>query len=143
LIIALILGLSELSIASDVDNIEKPYVDKELQSIEIEIAQIRKECMSKTKKMSEKLKCGKKERDKYQSEGQIRGTKEYCHLHYITLDISGLRELKRKIKNEWERARQPLPTEREKGELTKSNLETEMQWIDLRIMEILERKELK
>jgi hypothetical protein len=143
LIIALILGLSEPSIALDSDHIEKPHIDKELLSIENEIAQIREECVGKTTKISEKLKCGKQERDKYQSEGKIRGTEEYCHAHYRSLDISGLRELKAKIKTEWKLARQPLVTERERGELTKSNFETEMRWIDLRIMEFLERKKLK
>ena len=77
-IIALVIVSYSLSWALD-----KPLIDPEFKKVDEEIRTETKECMSKPEKSAaDNLNAEKKYENKYEQEGKIRGTEEYCETNY-------------------------------------------------------------
>ena len=119
--------------------IDKPLIDPEYKKIDEEINSVTKDCMSRQKNPLKKLECGRDLRNKYEQEGKIRGTDEYCEINYGTKNFNQLEELFKKLKNQQETARSSIDLmwkDDLAGEVTKEDLQTEIMWIESRLARI-------
>jgi len=137
IIIFILLIVSETAFALDSDNPRQPFIDKEFEKAEIIISDTINKCMKKTKKVSEKFKCGEDVREQFEKEGKLRGTEEYCRLHYKHFDYKGLVNFRYKLIKQKKTARfDPGIGKRLNGEVTKTKFKIEIGWIDIRLIEM-------
>ena len=129
--------LCESAFALDSDNPRQPFIDKEFERAEIVISDAKKECMKKTKKVSKMLKCGTDVKEQFEKKGKLRGTEEYCRLHYKDFDYKGLVDLRYKLIKQKKSARfDPGIGKRLNGEITKNKFKIEIGWVDIRLIEM-------
>ena len=108
---------------------DKPIIDDHFKKVEIELDSVQKKCMKNEKNVIKKMDCGNELRAKYEKQGKIRGTKEYCRKNYENLTFSELREIRNGLSQQRRKARRN-PLEREIGEVTESDFMTEQFWVE-------------
>ena len=123
--------------------LDKPLVDTENKKIDEEIKRVTEECMNKEKSPVIKFKCGDDIRKKYEQQGKIRGTEEYCEFNYISLSFNELEKLFRKLKTQQKTARSSMDLmwdDELPGEVTKEDLQTELMWVESRLARMQKAK---
>lgn len=131
IVIALVIISYSLSWALD-----KPLIDPEYKKIDEAIKKTTEECMSKQKNPLKKLECGRDLKNKFEQEGKIRGTDEYCEANYTELNLQGLEKLLKELRQQQKNARSSLNLmwdDEKLGEVTKEDLQTEMIWVESRL----------
>ena len=133
-IIALVIISYSLSWALD-----KPLIDPEFKKTEEKIKQLTIECEKKETKRSKRFNCKHKVLNKYEQEGKIRGTDEYCEINYSNKNFVQLEELFKKLRNQQKTARSSMDlmwNDELPGEVTKEDLQTEIMWVESRLAKI-------
>lgn len=139
LIIVFLLGLVRTGYALDSDHLEKPFIDKDFEAVELEIKKVKDDCWEKAKNIHERLECGNDIREKFKAEGKMRGTDEYCHANYRRYNFRELQKFRRKLYDQKKAARfEPERGKRLLGEVTKLIFDIELAWIDNRLIEMQE-----
>ena len=120
--------------------LDKPLIDPEFKKTEVKIEQETKECSKAEKGPRAVIKCGKKTRKKYRAEGKMRGTEEYCETNYIDLNFGQLEQRLKRLREQQKTARYSSNAmyyeDRQLGEVSKEDLQTEMIWIESRLAKI-------
>ena len=122
---------------------DKPLVDPKFIKIDEDINRVTEECMKKHKSPAKKFECGTDLRNKYEKEGKIRGTEEYCEVNYVNLGFNELENLFKKLKRHQRTARSSLNLmwdDELPGEVTKEDLQTEIIWIESRLARMQKKK---
>lgn len=139
LIIVLLIGFVRAGYALESDHLEKPFIDKDFEAVELEIKKVKDECWEKAKNIHERLECGNDIREKFKAEGKLRGTDEYCHANYRKYNFRELKQFRRKLYDQKNTARfDPGIGKRLPGEITRNRFEIELGWIDMRLLEMQE-----
>jgi hypothetical protein len=139
LFVVCLMVLVKPAFALDSDYLEKPFIDEEFETYDVEIKKVRSECFEKAKTVKDRLECGNDIKEKYKAEGKLRGTNEYCHAHYRKYDYKGLQQLRRKLHDAKKKARfNPGRGKKLPGEITKNDFDIELGWIDIRLLEMRE-----
>ena len=119
--------------------IDKPLIDPEFKKIDEKIEKEREECKI-LKKPYARITCAKEIRKHYRVEGKIRGTEEYCEANYIDLNFEQLEQLLKRLREQQNMARPSYDAmydqDRQLGEVSKEDLQTEMIWIESRLARI-------
>jgi hypothetical protein len=127
--------------------LDKPIIDPELKRTEEKIRQETEECSKTEKGPRAVIKCGKKVRKKHRSEGKIRGTEEYCEINYNNLNFEQLEQRLKQLRKQQRTARYSYDAmyeeDRQLGEVTKEDLQTEMLWIESRLARMQRTKRQK
>ena len=121
---------------------DKPIIDEEYRVYEQEIDRVTDECMRSTKNIMRKLKCGNELREKYQKEGKLRGTDEYCKKHYGHLGFKDLGNTLKKLKNQRRIARIRLK-DSIPGEVTEEMFMVEEFWVESRLAKLQKERTVK
>jgi len=139
LIIGLVIISYSLSWALD-----KPLIDPEFKKVQNEIKKLSEECREKEKKPYSRFNCHNRVKKTFKVEGKIRGTEEYCEFNYISLSFNELEKLFRKLKTQQKTARNSqdlfLDDDRQRGEVTKEDLQTELMWVESRLARMQKAK---
>ena len=121
---------------------DQPLIDPEQKKIDEEINQKIAECQKKLKKedVIRRLECGKRIDYEYQKKGVVRGTKEYFEARYKKLSTPELSKLKEGLGRQREKARtfsetQSDPGGKKLGEVTKDDLDSEIQQIEFELQD--------
>lgn len=112
---------------------DKPLIDIKLKETEAQINEEQQKCAEKETNLIKRYDCMDKISLQYEQQGEIRGTERYCEVNYIKYDFSRLKELHKKLHQQQKNARSSLDLmsgDRQKGEVTKQDLQTEIQWIE-------------
>ena len=110
---------------------DKPIIDEELRSLEIEIKEKGKDCRKKGKNTLQIIDCKKKIRQQYEKEGRLRGTDEYCKKHYGKLSFDELHNVWGNLKTQRKQARIISPGDlKEPGEITEVMFRIEESWVE-------------
>jgi hypothetical protein len=116
---------------------DKPLIDPELAKVEIGLAKQKSEECNNALNIYAKMECGNNIRKKLRKDGKIRGTEEYFEKHYAKLNFAALEKLFKKLTEQQQTARKSLDiledNDREYGELSKEDLQSEISWIESRL----------
>lgn len=116
---------------------EKPFIDPELEKVDVQIDKEIDECAAKVKNPHKKIQCVKEIRRKYEAQGVLRGTDRYCEEHYGKLSFKELEAVLARLQKEKDGARtSPPPGERLPGEVVFGRFDVEQIWIRLRLGEM-------
>lgn len=132
-----IIFLAIIFLSANLYAAEKPLIDPAFKEVEAEIEKKKKAECNKIKNIYNRMQCGKKLMVAARKEGKMRGSEEYCEKKYTDLDFKALESLLKKLKTGQKTARQSLNVmedeDRQLGEITKEDLETEIQWVESRL----------
>jgi biopolymer transport protein ExbD len=116
---------------------EKPLVDSAFKKVEEAIEKEKKTSCGKIKNIYNKIQCGKKLVVAAKKEGKMRGSEEYCEKNYTQHDFKELEALLKELSKGQKTARRSLNVmedgDRQLGELTKEDLQTEIEWVESRL----------
>lgn len=116
--------------------VDNPLIDSEFKKINQAMEAEKKEC-HKFKNPMKGANCVKSIRTKYRRAGDIRGTKEYCEKHYSNKEFKELQSLLILYREQQKTARHAddafYGQDRQLGEVTKEDLQTELLWIETRL----------
>lgn len=116
----------------------KPIIDSDFKLIEVKIKQESEECQKTAKgpRSFRAIKCYKTIKNKYERQGFLRGTDEYCRKKYEHLSFKSLEKEFFKIKKQKKAARFDDVEKTEPGELTFNILQIEEFWIESRLAQM-------
>ena len=127
--------------------LDQPLIDQDMKVIEEKIEVEAAECLKNSKipnKASAAMKCRKRVSKSYRLKGKMRGTEEYCEFQYKKADFKELEALKKKLIIHQRTARNSYDVmydeDRQPGEVTKEDLQTEIQWIESRLAKMQRAK---
>jgi len=132
------------SISSAYAALDKPLIDPEFEKVDRAIDKRQEYCRKKEKNPGRRMECWQTYWDKFSEEGKMRGTEEYCEFHYNKLSFDELIKLKKKLKVQQKTARDSYCVfydgDKLPGEVTKQDLQTEMNWLQHEIATIHRKK---
>lgn len=139
LIVNLIL-ISCISVHASEDWSDKPIIDKQFMVVQTEIKKVTENCMKQLKYHPIKsMKCGKELRKKYEKQGRLRGTEEYCKKNYGNLSFDEMRKVWMNLKKQ-RRVARISPSDRVPGEVTEGMFMVEEFWVESRLAQMQRKR---
>ena len=116
---------------------DKPLIDPQFKQVQEKIKQLTGECRKREKKPYSRFNCHNRVKKSFRVEGKIRGTEEYCEVNYSNQNFGQMKNLFKKLIDQQKTARHSqdifLNDDRQFGEVTKEDLQTEIMWIESRL----------
>jgi hypothetical protein len=114
---------------------DKPIIDEQFREVEIAIKEVTTNCRKNEKNVIKRLKCGDSAWKKYEKEGELRGTEEYCRKHYGRLNFDELYKIWKNLKQQRSLAR-INPEDDVPGEVTEVMFRIEEHWVESRLAQL-------